>query len=211
MKRFWCLLVASPLFAAGLVPGRYIVELSSESVAAHVNRVSPRRFGPLALSSADAEQHRRQVRTEQAAAASAIQAAGGEIAGAAETISNVLFVRIAEDRAARLASIPGVRAVYPERLFRPFLDHALPLHHVPEAWAQIGAGRAGQGVRIAIIDSGIDISHPGFQDASFQAPAGFPRANTDSDLAFTNQKVIVARSYASLFARRDPDPSAADH
>ena len=31
------------------------------------------------------------------------------------------------------------------------------------------------------------------------------------DFAFTNKKVIVARSYASLFAAKDPDPSVRDH
>ena len=42
-------------------------------------------------------------------------------------------------------------------------------------------------------------------------PDGFPHVNADSDMAYTSNKVIVARSYASLFAARDPDPSASDH
>ena len=42
-------------------------------------------------------------------------------------------------------------------------------------------------------------------------PAGFPLADTQADLAYTNNKVIVARSYANLFGTPDPDLSAADH
>ena len=38
----------------------------------------------------------------------------------------------------------------------------------------------------------------------------FRKVNAASDIAYTNRKVIVARSYASLFAQTDPDPSARD-
>jgi minor extracellular serine protease Vpr len=211
MKRLWLLFAWVPLFAAGTIPGRYIVELSNESVAAHVVRISPRASGRLALHSPAAEQHRTSIRAEQATAASAIQSAGGRVTAAMENVDNALVVRIPDAQAARLAAIPGVRKVYPVRMFHLLLDHALPLHHVPEAWSQVGIGNAGAGIRIAIIDTGIDIGHPGFQDASFQAPAGFPRADVPADLAYANNKVIVARSYASLFATPDPDTSAADH
>jgi subtilisin family serine protease len=88
------------------------------------------------------------------------------------------------------------------------LDHALPLHRVPDAWRQVGIDNAGAGVKIAIIDSGIDVDHAGFQDASLAIPDGFPRA-TDSDLAFTNHKVIVARSYADPFDTVDTIPPCA--
>lgn len=211
MKRLWLLFTCVPLFAASTVPGRYIVELSSESVAARVVRTSPRASGRLALHSAAAEEHRTRIRAQQASVTSSIEDAGGQVAAAMEDVDSALVVRIPDDQATRLAAIPGVRAVHPERLFHLLLDHALPLHHVPQAWAQVGAGNAGAGIRIAIIDTGIDIGHPGFQDASFQAPTGFPRANAQSDLAYANNKVIVARSYASLFGTTDPDPSPADH
>src|SRR5262249_10329018 len=66
------------------------------------------------------------------------------------------------------------------------------------------------GVKIAILDSGIDQTHPAFQDASLAMPAGFPKCTT-GDCAFTNNKVIVARSYVSLLAAgSDPANPAAD-
>src|SRR6185295_12480813 len=97
------------------------------------------------------------------------------------------------------------------RTFKPLLDHALPLHHVPEAWNLVGIDNAGVGMKIAIIDTGIDMDHAGFHDPSLSIPDGFPRANTEDDLAFTNHKVIVARSYASLFGSFEPDASPRDH
>src|SRR5207248_832343 len=78
------------------------------------------------------------------------------------------------------------------------------------AWNTIGVDKAGLGVKIAIIDSGIDITHPGMQDSSLQIPDGFPKTNVDSDTAFTNTKVIVARSYAALFQTVEDDISARD-
>ena len=71
--------------------------------------------------------------------------------------------------------------MHPVRLVKPYLDHALALHKVPDAWAAIGGpANAGAGVKIAIIDSGIAQEHPAFQDASLAMPAGFPRANSSA-------------------------------
>jgi uncharacterized protein (TIGR03437 family) len=57
-----------------------------------------------------------------------------------------------------------------------------------------GVTSAGTGVKIGIIDSGIDKDHPGFQDTALSVPGGFPKG----EAAFTNNKVIVARSYLTL-------------
>src|SRR6185369_635325 len=128
-----------------------------------------------------------------------------------DTVANAFIVRVADAKAAGLASIPGVVHVYPVRSFKLNLDHALPLHRVPEAWQQVGIANAGAGMKIAVIDTGIDLHHPGFQDPSLPVPSGFPRANNAADLAFTNNKVIVARSYADLWQRADTDSSPRDH
>lgn len=203
MKRLWVLLLCIPAFAAGTIPNRYIVQLSNDPVAQHAGN---RRL----LHSTTAERQRRIVRAEQVAARVRIAAVHGRVRGAVETIGNLLFVEIPDADAAKLSSIPGVMQVLPERRFHLLLDHALPIHNVPQAWSQVGISNAGAGIKIALIDTGIDIAHPGFNDGGFTAPAGFPVADSQADLAYTNNKVIVARSYASLFSATDPDPSAAD-
>ena len=203
MKRLFAVLAAVPLFAAGELPNRYIVELSTEPVAAHVGTRS-------LLHSQAAERRRAAIRAEQAAARTRIEAFHGHVLGSVSNVKNALMVEIPDAEAAQLAAIPGVRRVFREREFRMTLDRALPLLHVPEAWSQVGVANAGAGIRIGMIDSGIDVAHPGFADAAFTAPAGFPLANVFADLAFTNNKVIVARSYASLFPVPDPDTSARD-
>ena len=46
-------------------------------------------------------------------------------------------------------------------------------------------------MKIAIIDEGIDQTHPFFSPAGYTMPAGFPKGQT----AYTNAKVIVARAF----------------
>jgi subtilisin family serine protease len=210
MFRFWALFLAAPLFAA-TVPHRYIIQLSAEPVAVHASRSAAQANFRARLHTANSEQHRAAIRAQQAAARSVIERSGGVIRGTLETLSNALLVEIPDEKAGELARAPGVQAVYPVRRFHMSLDHALPLHHIPEVWTQMGLSNAGANVMIGIIDSGIEITHPGFNDAGFTAPPGFPVAGAMSDLAFTNNKVIVARSYASKFETTDPDPSVRDH
>jgi minor extracellular serine protease Vpr len=210
MYRLWALLLSVPLFAA-TVPNRYIVELSADPVAIRGAVTASRGTSRALLHTPDAERRRANIRAQQAAARAAIEQSGGRITGALENLRNALLVEIPDAKAADLARLPGVKSVYPVRVFEMSLDHALPLHHVPGAWSQIGIGNAGAGIKIGMIDSGIEIGHPGFNDGGFTAPAGFPVAGALSDLAYTNNKVIVARSYASLFMAADPDTSVRDH
>lgn len=205
MTRFWALLLSLPLLGQPLIPNRYILELSSQPVGPSAGRA-----GRSGLHTAAAERQRLAVRAQQDAVRAAVERMHGRVAGRIENTGNLLLVRVPDAQAASLAAIPGVVAVRPVRAFHLLLDHALALHHAIDAWNQVGPSNAGAGIKIAMIDTGIDIGHPGFADAGFAAPAGFPMADSMADLAYTNNKVIVARSYANLFANTESDPSAAD-
>src|SRR5262245_16555269 len=163
------------------VPGYYILEMSGDPVAVHVANHA-RSSG---IRGAAAIERRAQIREQQRPIRARLENAQAEILDSVDTVANAFVVRIPEEKAAVLESIPGISRVYPVRRFRLRLDRAVPLHHVPEAWQQVGFGNAGAGVKIAIIDTGIDIEHPGFQDSSLSTPNGFPRANNPADLAFT--------------------------
>jgi subtilisin family serine protease len=70
------------------------------------------------------------------------------------------------------------------------LNQGLSLIGAPTLWGP-GLTTAGQGLKIGIIDDGIDQAHPYFDPAGFSYPAGFPKGNT----AYTTPKVIVARAF----------------
>ncbi len=186
MKRCWMLLLWAPLVAQQ-VPDHYIVELGGEPAAV-----------PLAKSGRRAaEDQRARVQAEQARLRPALEAAGAEILDAVDTVANALVVRIPDAQAARLAALPGVRRVHPVRLYKPLLDRAMVLNGVAEAWKQVGgAERAGAGIKIAVLDTGIDQNHPGFQDSGLEIPSGFPKLSREEYKGFTNNKVIVARNYS---------------
>jgi len=58
-----------------------------------------------------------------------------------------------------LRQLPGVAGVYEEAAFEPTLYASLPAIGAPALWSQLGgASQAGAGVKIAILDSGIDYS-----------------------------------------------------
>lgn len=100
-----------------------------------------------------------------------------------------------------IATLPQVKRIHRVATYQPTsaLPAAQDLQNIPLAWEKLGGWeRAGEGIKIAIIDSGIDPAHPAFQDRAAVLPAGYPRADRVSNLRWTNAKIIVARSYESL-------------
>jgi subtilisin family serine protease len=78
-------------------------------------------------------------------------------------------------------------------------------------WGQ-NLATAGQGIKIGLIDDGVDQAHPYFNPAGFSYPAGFPKGNS----AYTTPKVIVARAFPSpsthwKYADRPFDPRFSFH
>jgi minor extracellular serine protease Vpr len=204
MRRLLLALLLLPASWARVIPDRYIVELTGEPVA---GRVAAQGRHPNEI---EAIERRAEVSSEQVEVRAAIERQGGEILASAYMVANALMVRMPAGVAARVASLPGVKRVHAVREFKPVLDHAVVVHKITDAWNQIGLTHAGLGIKIAMIDTGIDNTHPGFQDPSLAIPKGFPKTNQASDTTFTNNKVIVARSYAKAFFSTDPDLSARD-
>ena len=97
----------------------------------------------------------------------------------------------------RLADVPGVAKVWPTFTYRPALDRTPRLIGATTLWGPTLA-TAGNGLKIGIIDQGVDQRHPFFDPTGFTYPPGFPKGNT----AYTTPKVIVARAF--------PPPGATD-
>ena len=119
-----------------------------------------------------------------------------------------VLLRPAEVRALRRVS--GVTAVYPNLRYHALSDTVPEVIGAPGVWGSDLAG-AGVGVKVGVIDDGIDQHHPFFAPRGLVAPPGFPKGQR----AYTTGKVIVARAFAAAGAsRRDRlpfDPSVSRH
>ncbi len=125
---------------------------------------------------------------------------------------NAIFVAAAPENVADIKTIPGVVDVVKLGRSRMLLNRATTILDGPQAWNLVGGlSNAGAGIKIGILDTGIDQTHPSLQDSSLQVPSGFPKCNAVSEcLNFTNSKVIVARSYVSMDAAGTPGNIASD-
>jgi len=82
-----------------------------------------------------------------------------------------------------------VRKVYPSFRYTLSTNRSGALIGAPQLRALTGL--KGDGVKVAVVDDGIDERNPFFVGSGLAVPAGFPKGNSD----FTNEKVIVARSF----------------
>jgi subtilisin family serine protease len=115
--------------------------------------------------------------------------------------------------AGRIASLPEVAGVYPSVTYRRSLFQSPAVIGAPQVWGPTLA-TAGEGMKIGIIDDGIDQTHPFFSPSGFTMPAGFPKGNS----AYTTAKVIVARSFPPPGLNDpygklpfDPSPDGSEH
>ncbi len=135
------------------------------------------------LSKAEKQAIRRQVKQGQDALKTAIVNVGGKVQRQYQDAYNGIRVRISLRSVAKLAALPGVVSIHPIRVFHRTLANAVPFTGVPDAWEDYGY--TGEGVKIAIIDSGIDYTHADFggpgtpeafaaNDSTIIEPGSFP-------------------------------------
>jgi len=131
-----------------------VVQLAGESVAEQQGRAG-RRFDR-----SEKERIKGQLRNQQDGLRGSIESLGGTVVGHYQAAYNGIKVRIAHDRAKELATLPGVVAVRPLQLMKPQNIRGVPLIGTPAVWQSLGLH--GEGVKIAIIDTGIDYTHANF-------------------------------------------------
>jgi len=198
-------LTTFPLESAERITGRYALILSDPAPA---ERFASRHE----LRAAAGMSYRQQIDQAQKSVRDELSRRRIGVLSSANLLLNAVFVQASQDQEAELRSIPGVQRVVPVARLRLKLDRAVQLVNAPAAWNRLGGvGNAGAGIKIGIIDTGIEQTHPAFQDNSLAVPAGFPKCQ-GNDCAFTNNKVIVARSYVrQLAAGTPPNPAVDSH
>src|SRR5262249_5331247 len=133
------------------IPGRYIVEFDSAPAIAE----SAARGERFAANEARVIQRRAEIRAQHDSMERSIRALGGVVHNRYDTLINGMAVELSEEGAARLRQMPGVRGVYPDEVQHKYLDHAVNVHKVVDAWKAITGGQAGAGagIKVGLIDS----------------------------------------------------------
>lgn len=135
-------------------PMTVVLQLNGQSVAEQQGAAG-RKLGRAEKDSAKA-----QLRAQQDALRPSIAALGGTVLASYQSAINGIKVRISRGQMASLASLPGVVAVRPVQLHYPDNIHGVPLVGGPAVWQSLGLH--GEGVKVAIIDTGIDYTHANF-------------------------------------------------
>ncbi len=123
---------------------------------------------------------------------------------------NAVAVKLNGASLATLRTAPQVSRAEYEGLYYPTADDPdLGIIDAIQAWSRNGSGGAadaGKGIKVAIVDSGIDQTHPCFEDAGYSAPSGFPKGQ----LQYTNDKVIVAKVFNNKVNQSGVDAKAVE-
>jgi len=114
-----------------------------------------------------------------------------------QVVLNGLAVELPARRLVDLSRLSFVDRLYPSVRFRLALNESPALIGAPALSAATGA--RGDGVKIAVIDDGVDQSHRFFDPTGYTYPAGYPKGGR----RWTTPRVIVARSFPGPGAGRN--------
>ncbi len=131
-----------------------VVQLAGDPVAVQQGNAGRK------LDRSEKDQIKRQLKGDQDAVRGSIERLGGSVQNSYQAAYNGVRVRIARDRAAQLASIPGVIGVRQLQVMRPNNVRGVPFIGAPGVWQALGLH--GEGIKVAIIDTGIDYTHANF-------------------------------------------------
>lgn len=199
------------LLPATDAPTEYTVILDAPSVGEQLRESKSERSQRLQPRSATSVNlMRRAVARRQDPVKTAIKALGIEVLGSVSNVLNAVFVRATPERARAITDLPGVRDVVQGRRYQPMLRAVAKIVHASAAYVRpVGHQLFGEGMKIAIIDSGLDFDHEAFSDPSLPSLDGYPLGDLHY-LNLANTKVIVVRSYIESLVSRDPASSTPD-
>jgi minor extracellular serine protease Vpr len=182
---------------------RVIVTLAEPPLAAAASARRLPGLGPnrkLNLGSSFARSYVSRLRTAQARAISTIRAEIPEatVSRRYELLLNGFAVSVPYEKLPELLSLDVANRVYPSLTYTLAMNRGPAVIGAPQFAALTGA--LGDGVKVAVVDDGVDQEHPFLRPDGFSYPAGFPKGPSGA----TTPKVIVARGFPGPGANAAP-------
>ena len=112
------------------------------------------------LSESDKHAIRQELKAQQDALQDGLAGAGASVVGQMQDAYNGIQVIVPQTNLTQLAGLPGVIAVHATQVFTPSNVNGVPYVGAPTAWGSFSV--TGAGVKIAVIDTGIDYTHADF-------------------------------------------------
>jgi hypothetical protein len=170
-------------------PIQVFVQLNRPSVA---EAIGPRIDAGEDVSEAQRAALRTPMRQEQAAVQRGIERLSGRVQGVFTDALNGFRVSIAARNVHQLAGIFGVKSVHRVGLAMPHNDNTARYMQVNKTWTQTGF--TGQGVRLAVIDTGVNYYHRDFNGAG-TAANDTDNPNIVEPGTFPTAKVIAGHDF----------------
>ncbi len=190
----------------------YTVLLESPSVGERlrVDAVIEGSTGPVRRSAASIGLLRRAVVRGQNPVVEAIERLDVDVIGSTSHVLNALFVRATLAEVEALRRLPGVGDVVPSRRHETAVGGFGEIIKVDAARMRpSGTPLQGEGVKIAVIDTGADFTHPALQDDTLAPLAGYPKGDLEY-LDLASNKIIAVRSYVEMLNSGTPANSSPD-
>ncbi|MDE2091614.1 MAG: S8 family serine peptidase [Gammaproteobacteria bacterium] len=186
------------------------VRLSEPSVSRYVrNEMDAGRARP---SKSSQRSYADKLHSSQNSVRSSLEGMGARIDGSLRMAANGIMAKVKLRDLPQIRQLPGVEAVTQVLPQTPTLEQSVPWIGAPEVWSEFGDGA---GVRVAIIDTGIDYTHADFGGSGNPADFAANNPNIIEPGTFPTAKVVDGYDFAgatynannpSSVPTPDPDP-----
>jgi minor extracellular serine protease Vpr len=190
-----------------------MVELSDQPVATLVADATDN--GTTATKS-DRDTWRSQIKTNQTPIVDAVRKNGGVVVSQLQDAYDGVHARMSAAAVSTIEALPGVVGVHLVPTYKPALSESVPYVGAPEAWS--ATGQTGAGVKIAVIDTGVDFYHADFGGSGSTADYAYgvahdttaPAFNADGTTqAFPSAKIPVGWDFVGdAYDASSADPAA---
>lgn len=200
-------------------PADYMLQLAGDPVTVAAAHADHR------LSKAERSSLQSQLKAAQAPVTKAAKGVGAKVLGSYQLVYNGVKVHATAAQASKLAQAAGVVGIHRMTPVLPDNVHGVPLIGAPQAWGGVAGleGFAGEGIKIADIDTGIDYTHADFggpgTPAAYQAALATDTAAPDPTLIGPNAPKVkggtdlVGDAYNASDTKHNvpnPDPNPLD-